>query len=77
MTNDNFNRTLRTFQKQTPFKPFTVALVNGDRVQVDHPLALVVRAGVAVFIAADGAPTLFDHDSVSEVVGEPRSQGPA
>jgi hypothetical protein len=48
-----------------------IALVNGDRFQVDHPEALVVRDGVAVFIAAGGVPTLFDHTSVSQLVGEP------
>jgi hypothetical protein len=74
---DNFNRTLRAFQKRTPFKPFTVALVSGDRVQVDHPEALVVRAGVAVFVSTDGTPTIFDHEGASEFVGEglPQTNG--
>lgn len=67
----SFERSLRAFQRRTPFRPFTVALVNGDRFQVDHPEALVVRDGVAVFVAAGGVPTLFDHDSVSQLVGEP------
>ncbi len=66
-----FERSLRAFQRVSPFRPFTVALVNGDRFQVDHPEALVLRDGVAVFIAAGGVPTLFDHTSVSQLVGEP------
>lgn len=70
----SFERSLRAFQRRTPFRPFTVALVNGDRFQVDHPEALVVRDGVAVFVAAGGVPTLFDHDSVSQLVGEPVGQ---
>jgi hypothetical protein len=74
MTFEDFNRTLRAFQKRTPFRPYIVALVNGDRVEVDHPEALVLRAGVAVFISAEGAPTLFDHESVSEFIGEPLTQ---
>ena len=44
------------------------------RIQVDHLEALVLRDGVAVFIAAWGVPTLFDHDSVSQFVGEPLTQ---
>jgi len=48
--------------------------VNGDRFQVDHPEALVLRDGVAVFIAAGGVPTLFDHTSVRQLVGEPLGQ---
>jgi hypothetical protein len=70
MDSSNFERSLRAFQRRTPFQPFMVALVNGDRFQVDHPEALVIRDGVAVFIAAGGVPTLFDHESVSELSGE-------
>jgi hypothetical protein len=70
MESAQFERSLRAFQRRSPFRSFTVALVNGDRVQVDHPEALVVRGGTAVFVAADGMPTLFDHTGVSQLVGE-------
>jgi hypothetical protein len=70
MNSSAFERSLRAFQRRQPFQPFTVALLNGDRVQVDHPEALVVRGGMAVFIAAGGVPTLFDHEGVSDFVGE-------
>jgi hypothetical protein len=69
-----FERSLRAFQRRTPFRPYTVALVNGDRFQVDHPEALVLRDGVAMFIAAGGVPMLFDHSSVSQLTGEPLGQ---
>lgn len=69
MDSTHFDKSLRTLQRQTPFRPFTVVLVNGDRFQVDHPEAMVVRSGVAVFLAADGTPMLFDHESVSQFVG--------
>ena len=71
---DHFERALRAFQKRVPFRSFTVSLVNGDRVQVDHPEAIVIRAGVAVFIAADGTPTLFDSEGVNAVTGETPSK---
>jgi len=70
MVAENFTRTLRAFTKLTPFKSFTVELVSGDRIQVDHPEALVFRGGVAVFISADGTPTIFDHEGVAQVTGE-------
>jgi hypothetical protein len=70
-----FVRSLRAFHRRHPFQPFTVALVNGDRFQVDHPEALVIRAGIAVFIDALGVPTLFDHEGVSQLLGEFRSKG--
>jgi hypothetical protein len=47
-----------------------VELVSGDRFQVDHPEALVLRDGVAAFIAAGGVPTLFDHEGVWQIVGK-------
>jgi hypothetical protein len=75
MTADTFDRTLRAFQRQTPFKVFTVELVSGSRFQVDHPEALVFRDGVAVFVArGGGVPVLFDHEGVSQILGEPMQQ---
>jgi hypothetical protein len=47
-----------------------VALVNGDRFVVDHPDALAVRDGVAVYISAGGVPVLFDHEGVSHIIGD-------
>ncbi len=66
----NFDQILIAFKRRTPFRPFTVALVNGDRFEVDHSDALVVRDGVAVYIAAGGVPVLFDRESVSQVVDD-------
>ena len=74
MTPGNFEQTLRAFQKRTPFRSFVVELVSGFRFEVDHPEKLVSRGGVAVFIAADGTPALFDHESVSQFLGEPLMQ---
>ncbi|MEX2119704.1 MAG: hypothetical protein WD847_08925 [Pirellulales bacterium] len=74
MTADHFDCTLRAFQRRTPFRPFTVELVSGYRFQVDHPEALVLRDGVAVFVARGGIPTLFDHEGVSQVLGESMSE---
>ena len=70
MTAHNFEQTLRAFQRRAPFRPFTVELVSGDRIQVDHPEALVIRKGLAVFIDSAGIPSLFDHEGVSQVSGE-------
>jgi hypothetical protein len=74
MTADHFDRSLRAFQRRSPFRAFTVELVSGDRFQVDHPEALIVRDGVAVFVARGGVPTLFDHESVSQINGDSRKK---
>lgn len=70
MQADVFDQTMRAFARRQPFRPFTVALVNGDRYEVDHPSAVVIRDGVAVYVAPGGVPVLFDHEGVSEVIGD-------
>ena len=70
MEAENFDHTLRALTRRTPYRPFTVALVNGDRFEVDHPDAIVVRDGVAVYVGPGGVPVLFDHEGVSQVIGD-------
>jgi hypothetical protein len=70
MDRDTFTNTLRAFRNRTPFQPFTVAMVNGDRFEVDHPEALALRDGLALFAAPGNVPVIFDHEGVSEVIGD-------
>ena len=70
MESENFDRSLRAFQRRRPFQVFTVELVSGETMQVDHPEALVVRGGVAVYISPTGVPSILDHESVSQIIGE-------
>ena len=70
MQADNFDQALNAFRRRIPFRPFTVALVSGGRFEVDHPDALVVREGVAVYIGPGGVPVLFDHEGVSQFIGD-------
>ena len=74
MTAQNFDMALRAFQRRKPFQPFTVEMVSGDRFQVDHPEALVFRSGVAIFVTSGGVPVIFDHEGVSQLLGEPMQQ---
>lgn len=68
MVRATFERILQQLHRRAPFRTFVVELLNGDRVEVDHPEALIVRAGTAIFVAADGTPTWFDHESVNSFV---------
>ena len=68
MTADNFNTVLGALRETRPFRVFTVELHGGQRFEIDHPGALVVRDGVAVFLAPGGVPILFDHDSVTQII---------
>lgn len=70
MEQTNFDEVLLAFRKQTPFHPFTVSLINGERFEVDHPDALVVRDGVAIYVAPGGIPHIFDHQGVMQFIGD-------
>lgn len=71
MTAEKFDKTLRGFQSIQPFRVFTVELIGGKRFEVDHPGALVVRDGVAIFVAPGGVPMVFDHNSVLSFISAP------
>lgn len=74
MTAEHFDDSLQTLRQRTPFRPFTIELISGDRFEVDFPDALVVREGIAVYIAPGGVPRLFDHESVSQLIADSKSE---
>lgn len=65
MTAESFDKALEGLKLRSPFHPFTVEQIGGNRFEIDHPGALVVRDGVAVFISPGAVPVLFDHESVT------------
>ncbi len=69
MTAENFQTVLDALKQLQPFRVFTVELHGGRRFEVDHAGALVVRDGVAVFLAPGGVPIWFDHESVNQIIG--------
>ncbi|MGF1632223.1 MAG: hypothetical protein ACFCVE_00075 [Phycisphaerae bacterium] len=71
MTTEHFQTTIRACQRRQPFRRYFLELVSGTRIVMDHPEALVVRGGVGVFVSADGAPQIFDHEGVSRIAAEP------
>jgi hypothetical protein len=71
MTAENFDQMLTALRSLKPYRVFTVELNGGQRFEVDFPNALVVRDGVAVFLAHGAAPYWFDHDSVNQIIGAP------
>jgi hypothetical protein len=70
MDRDSFVSTIRAFKHRIPFRPFTLALINGDRLEVDHTDALAVRDGLGLFAGPGGVPVVFDHESVRQVIGD-------
>ena len=76
MTTDNFAKVLLAMVRRRPFKPFTVELNTGMRIEIDYPDATVIREGVAVFIAPGFVPIYFDHESVTQIIDSPASTAP-
>lgn len=70
MDRELFDQTIRASKHRTPFKPFTVAMENGDRLEVDHPDALAIRDGMALFAGPGSVPSIFDHEGVSRIIGD-------
>ncbi len=70
MDAENFNTTIRALKHRTPFQPFTVAMSNGDRHEIDFPDALAIRGGFAVFASPGNVPVFFDYHGVSQVIGD-------
>jgi len=69
MTAENFESVLQGLRQRQPFHVFTVELHGGQRFEIDHPGAVVIRDGVAVFLAPGGIPIWFDHESVNQIIG--------
>ena len=78
MTPENFDEGIEVFLERRPFTPFTVALFDGKRFEIDSPKALAHRPGMdkAMFIAPGGVLVLFDHNSVSEIIDAPAVDAP-
>lgn len=75
MEREVFSATIRSFRNRIPFRPFTVALVNGDRYEVDRPEILAVGEGIAVLIAPGGVPVFFEPEGVNQVIGDLSGHG--
>jgi len=71
MTAERFDKLFSGLRDRRPFEVFTVELHGGHRFEIDHPMALIVRDGVAVFLGPGGRPEWFDHEGVVRVVGAP------
>jgi hypothetical protein len=67
---DHFTATMRAFRNRVPFRPFKESLINGDRYEVDHPEAVAIRKGLALFAAPGNVPVIFDYDGVSQIIDD-------
>ncbi|MCZ2341329.1 MAG: hypothetical protein LC104_05970 [Bacteroidales bacterium] len=76
MNQENFLAVLESHRSQRPFRGFTVELVNGQKIEVDHPGAFFARDGVCVFLAPGGIPHWFDHENVLQIISQSANANP-
>ena len=62
-----FEESVTVLRRQRPFRPFTLVMNNGDRLEVDHPDALTVRGGSGAFLGPAGVGRLFSCEAVNQV----------
>jgi hypothetical protein len=77
MTVEHFQAILEAFLSREPFRPFTVNVKSGTRIEIDRPNAVAFRNGFAVYVAPGRVPFYFDNDSVVDFIGAPVSDTPA
>ena len=75
MDRDLFTDTILAYKRRRPFHPFTVAMVDGDKLEVDFPDALAVRDGLAIYAGPGRIPHIFDNEGVSRIIGDLANPG--
>lgn len=64
MTPEQFIKVLRGFLKRKYFHPFTLELVSGSRIEVNHPEALWLEKELIVCRSTSGVQSVFAYESV-------------
>ena len=75
MKSDNFAIALKKFGTRARFRPFTVELNSGGRVEIRHPEALALVGDFAVHVGPNKEVTFLDHENVSRVYELPDLPG--
>lgn len=70
MVAESFASALRAFTNRKPFKAFAVDLVNGERIVVEHPEALVFRNSITVYFSPQKEIAIFDHEGVARLTDQ-------
>lgn len=67
MKREQFESLVRQLLARRPFRAFRVRLMDGETIRIDHPEAMIMRGGLAVFVDRKGVAYDFDEESVSYV----------
>ena len=76
MTAEHFETTLDVLISARPFKPFTIELNTGQRIEIDHRGAILWADASAIFREGDGVLVMFEHDSVNQIINASAHSAP-
>jgi hypothetical protein len=68
---------IQTLARRQPFRPFTINLINGDRLAIDAPEQLFFpapRPELVIAFPASGQMHIFEDEGIASVE-EPQRQG--
>ncbi len=68
MSPNNFKRVFHAFKKRLPFRSFTLELINGQWVEVNHPEALSQQEDLVIFTNPGGTRSVFECGAVVRFV---------
>ena len=70
MDPENLEATIDGCLSAQPFHPFTLAMTDGSRLEVDHPKAVHFFKGFGVFYGPGGRPQFFEAGGVNRVIAD-------
>ena len=72
MTVKNFGDAVEFLMLVKPFRPYTIVLNDGERLQVDHPFAILLqrKTGRVYLDGPGGRIHVFDATSVSQLIDD-------
>ena len=71
MTAEHFEESMEVLTQRKPFTPFTVELLTGQLLEIDHPRVLLSRNGKGIFMLPGGTMFFVDHESVHGIIDAP------
>ena len=75
MNADTLEAAVTAFRTGRPFRPFTVSLNGGERIEIDRP-DFVFRGGTIGFVSDGGVPQFAFADQIAAVLDGPAGAGP-
>jgi len=77
MTAGHFVIRVESRLSRQPFHAFVIKLDGGDRIEVDHPSAIMPHESVAIVYSPGGALIFFDQRSVRLIITAPAHEADA